>query len=308
MTTSAPFAALAHELARLALDDVRGLHERVAEAVRDARVWNLRLDVLADEPFLPGVPVSPDLREAAADLALEFRTRLREIGIAPERLARARVTFLFPPSGDGSPARVRIELTTDAGRDYGHTEPFIASAVAHAPAKPPELVRHGPVLDAIRHSHRLHVEHVRTLLADVPAERWTELPAGMAVHPAWIVGHLAFAAQGIAGELGEPAWLPEDWASRFAAGSEPHDDPSDYPVAEELLAALDETQRRLDAALAATREDALLAPLPDPRHRVTLPTLAHALVHVLTGHAAVHVGQLVLWRRAAGLSAPGDLA
>ena len=47
-------------------------------------------------------------------------------------------------------------------------------------------------------------------------------------------------------------------------------------------------------------EAGMSATLPDERYRDVFPTIGHAVVHILTGHAAVHVGQVSVWRRAAG--------
>jgi hypothetical protein len=48
-------------------------------------------------------------------------------------------------------------------------------------------------------------------------------------------------------------------------------------------------------------EGQLSAPFPDPQYRDVFPTIRHAITQVLVGHTAYHVGQLNLWRRAAGL-------
>jgi hypothetical protein len=80
----------------------------------------------------------------------------------------------------------------------------------------------------------------------------------------------------------------------------PTSDRSAYPPKPELLAALADGQARIADRVSALGDAGMSAVLPDARYRATLPTVGHAVVHILTSHAAVHVGQVSVWRRAAG--------
>ena len=48
--------------------------------------------------------------------------------------------------------------------------------------------------------------------------------------------------------------------------------------------------------------------LPAERYRDLLPTIGDAVLHILAGHTAIHLGQLKVWRRAAGLTIPAPTA
>ena len=147
----------------------------------------------------------------------------------------------------------------------------------------------------------LTVGILHRLVDDVPDERLTSQPGGVANHPAWVIGHLAYSFQSLGGELGLAAWLPEDWTELFGTGSTPTGQRSRYPEKSVLLDALLDGKRRIAEALTDRGESALEEPLPDERYRHIFPTLGHAVLHILTAHAAVHVGQAIVWRRAMAL-------
>ncbi|HEY1784108.1 MAG TPA: DinB family protein [Pirellulales bacterium] len=149
-------------------------------------------------------------------------------------------------------------------------------------------------------SYRLTLEYLRRLVADVPDADLTRQPVGVANHPAWVVGHLTVSCQALGGELGLSAWLSPAWEPLFGTGSLPTSDRSAYPPKDELLAALAAGHARISDRLLVLGDVGMSAPLPDERYRATLPTVGHAVVHILVGHAAVHVGQVSVWRRAAG--------
>ena len=156
------------------------------------------------------------------------------------------------------------------------------------------------MIPEITRSYSLALDYLRRLVADVPDERFSEQPANIANHPAWTIGHLIHSAQAIAGEMGLPEWLPDDWSARFGTGSNPTSDRENYPAKSTLLESLADAEHRVLHRLSTLGESALAQPLPDVRHRATFPTLGHAVLHILTVHTALHVGQLTVWRRAAG--------
>jgi hypothetical protein len=157
------------------------------------------------------------------------------------------------------------------------------------------------MLDEVLRSYGMTLDYLRRLVADLDDRQMALQPGGAVNHPAWVLGHLIYSCQAIGGEVGLPAWLEEDWARCFGAGSAPTADPAAYPSKAELLHALADGQRRLADRLAAVGEAGLAAPLPDERYRETFPTVGHAVLHILVAHAAVHVGQVSVWRRVAGL-------
>ncbi|HUT93799.1 MAG TPA: DinB family protein [Thermoguttaceae bacterium] len=157
------------------------------------------------------------------------------------------------------------------------------------------------MIPEITHSFAMTLDFLRRLVADVDDGMMTAQAGDVVNHPAWTIGHLVYSCQGMAGELGVPGWLPEDWAARFGTGSTPLADRAAYPSKRELLDRLQEGQRRLVEALNSISESDLSVPLPDEQCRDLLPTLGHAVVHILVAHAAEHVGQIIVWRRVLGL-------
>ncbi len=64
------------------------------------------------------------------------------------------------------------------------------------------------------------MHHCRMLVADIADERLAEQPHAGVNHPAWILGHLAWTADGALGMLGAQKALPE-WATLYSRGSKP---------------------------------------------------------------------------------------
>jgi hypothetical protein len=150
-------------------------------------------------------------------------------------------------------------------------------------------------------SFRNTIEFLHRLIADVPDESMAVQSHGAVNHPAWVIGHLIYSCQLIAGEMGVKPWLSPGWDQLFGTGSQPTDSREAYPGKDELLALLDDAQQRVCRRLAELGVEGLAAPLPDVRYRHLFPTLGHAVSHVLTSHAAVHVGQVSVWRRVVGM-------
>lgn len=147
----------------------------------------------------------------------------------------------------------------------------------------------------------LTTQYCRRIVDDLPDADFCHQPAGVANHPAWLLGHLCYSFQAIGGEIGIAPWLPKDWGKTFGTGSVPTDVATDYPSRSSLVKAFEDATEKLRMAIAALSNDQLESPLPDEDYRKTLPTLGHALTHILIGHASIHVGQLTVWRAAMGL-------
>jgi hypothetical protein len=133
-------------------------------------------------------------------------------------------------------------------------------------------------------------------VADLSEEQMVEQPTGVPNHATWTLGHIIFSCQGIAIELGQESWLPDDWESTFGYGSTPVSDLSRYPKKPEMLTLLADAAHRLRDTLVVLNESDLQQSLPDE----TFPTMGHLLVQVVGGHTAYHAGQLAVWRRAIG--------
>ena len=156
------------------------------------------------------------------------------------------------------------------------------------------------MIDEVLNSYRLTLEYLCRLIADVSESDFTCQPHGVVNHPAWVIGHLTCSCQSLAGELALEPWLPATWEGLFGTGSLPTPTPMAYPSKIDLLTALADGVVRISDRIAILGEQGMSIPLPDERFRATFPTVGHAVTHILTGHAAVHVGQVSVWRRAAG--------
>ena len=157
------------------------------------------------------------------------------------------------------------------------------------------------MLDSPTQVNLLLMQYCRALLADIPDERMTEQPVPGVNHPAWVLGHLAWAADGSLGKLGGQSALPAEWPALFGFGSKPSTVRGDYPPKEELLRAVEQSYRQLREKAAAARPEQLAQPTTNPRAKEALPTLREQVAFLLTGHMGVHLGQLSSWRRMIGL-------
>ena len=157
--------------------------------------------------------------------------------------------------------------------------------------------------DLVSNVSRLNLWYSQKLVADVPDEQMCAQPVAGRVmnHPAFLLGHLAWAAGDVAtGLLGLPPACPEGWKELFGMGAAPSADRSRYPSKAVLLQTLEDAHARLADAVAKATPETLDRPAPE-RMRSRFPTVGAMLVGLMTAHEASHNGQLSAWRRAMGL-------
>lgn len=157
------------------------------------------------------------------------------------------------------------------------------------------------------------LDQARTLVADVPCERFSELPHPGAKHPGWVIGHLCVGAGFAAAILGEDpedfttvCGVPERVMGATGPGSTPEPDRDTYPTKDELLAEFERIHGMAAARLEAIDEARLSDPLPMEEYRAFWPTIGDAAFYLLATHEPYHLGQLSVWRRAAGMDAAGS--
>lgn len=138
------------------------------------------------------------------------------------------------------------------------------------------------------------------LVDDVAEEQMAEQPGGAANHPAWQLGHLAWTADRFAAMLGGSTTL-DHFKERFGGGSTPVADRASYPSRAELLSILDDRRDALAAAFSAASSEDLARPNPNPRFKAALPTIGNMVLFGMLFHESTHLGQLAVWRKAAGL-------
>ena len=153
----------------------------------------------------------------------------------------------------------------------------------------------------VLHSFAYCLDYLREQVADVAEADLVAQPKGIMNHPAWVIGHLTYACQLLGGAIGLPEWLPADWTRRFGTGSVPVADAGLYETKTDALAALGDAHSRIARAVEELDDSRLDEPFPDESYRDVFPTIRHAITQVLVGHTANHIGQVSVWRRAAGL-------
>lgn len=138
------------------------------------------------------------------------------------------------------------------------------------------------------------------VMADIPADRINERPAGNGHPPLWVLGHLAICVELGHLMLGTPIKTTE-WMPVFGPGSsDTIENPEAYDAAD-LINKVKEGYAGLCTAAAGADAEALAAPNEiDLLEGSVLVTRGDLLSHLLTTHFAFHVAQLSAWRRAAG--------
>lgn len=154
-----------------------------------------------------------------------------------------------------------------------------------------------PVLQSFAYA----LDYLREQVDDVLPADMVAQSNGIANHPMWTLGHIAYSCQLLGGVAGLAPWLPADWVRRFGTGSQPEADVDAYPRKAEVLEVLADAQARLARAVEALSDAQLDQSFPDSALREVFPTVRHALTQVMVGHMAYHVGQLSVWRKAMGL-------
>ncbi len=145
------------------------------------------------------------------------------------------------------------------------------------------------------------MQHCRMLVGDIADERLAEQPIAGVNHPAWILGHLAWTADGALGMLGAQKRLSAEWASLFGRGSKPSAQRGLYPSKDELLRAVEQGYQQVRQEAATANLEQLARSTTNPLTKDTLPTSKEMVAFLLSGHMGVHLGQLSSWRRMIGL-------
>ena len=157
------------------------------------------------------------------------------------------------------------------------------------------------MLDAAIRINLFLTHYCRKLVADITDERLAEQPMAGVNHPAWILGHLAWTADGALGMLGAQKALPADWVTLFSRGSKPSAQRGLYPSKNDLLRAVEQGYQQVRHRAASAGPEQLSRPTTNPRAKEVLPTLKEMVAFLLSGHMGVHLGQLSSWRRMIGL-------
>jgi len=146
------------------------------------------------------------------------------------------------------------------------------------------------------------LRYALALLADLTEEQMVLRPGGNMNHPAWILGHTSLYYPIVPALLkGETFADPADDELFGFRGRGPLPDREVYGSKESQIRRLTEGHEQVALALLSATEEMFNRRPSLPRWAVMYPTVEFMLPDLLLLHESVHVGQLSIWRRAAGL-------
>jgi hypothetical protein len=145
--------------------------------------------------------------------------------------------------------------------------------------------------------------YAAALLEDVTDEQMVLRPGGNMNHPAWIIGHVSlYHPAALALLAGEPFEDPKNNDLFGFAGRGPVDDMRAYGSKRTLLEQFAAGHEQVARALLAAKPADFQRPPSLPRWAAQYPTVEFMLPDLLVFHESMHIGQISIWRRAAGLS------
>ena len=146
------------------------------------------------------------------------------------------------------------------------------------------------------------LNYAQALLGDLTDQHMVLRPGGAMNHPAWILGHVSLYHPIVVDMLANRPFADarDDKLYGFA-GQGPVDDLSVYGTKQSIVQRfVDGHEQVAQALLAATPADFARKPNLD-RWAAVYPTIEFMLPDLLLHHESLHIGQLSIWRRAAGL-------
>ncbi len=159
-----------------------------------------------------------------------------------------------------------------------------------------------PAIELMLNVFSDHLTWLEEAVADIPDERFAEQPGGVVNHPAWTLSHLSANAAFLLSLLDEPEGASSDEENKqFGNGSIPVTNRSLYASKSDLLETLTRRHELVDSAVRAKHAEYFGRPTPE-KLREFAPTIGRIAVYLLASHESYHLGQLMQWRRAAGLN------
>lgn len=145
-------------------------------------------------------------------------------------------------------------------------------------------------------------DYALALLEDLTDEQMVLRPGDNMNHPAWIVGHVA-AYHPVVVQLlrGEPVDDPKDDPLFGFAGHGPLDEIGPYGGKQTLIERFKAGHEQVALALLAAKPEDFMRPPSLHRWAKLFPTVEFMLPDLLIYHESMHIGQISIWRRAAGL-------
>lgn len=157
--------------------------------------------------------------------------------------------------------------------------------------------------ESLLHTANINVGYAQKLVADLTEEQMVlqPVPGKTMNHAAWVLGHLAYAANSANARLkGLPNPASPAVIELLGNKSVPQSDRSKYASKAELLKSLEDAHAALAVTLRAATDEQLSAPSPEPMNK-RFPKVGDFVVFIMTAHQVLHLGQFSALRRAAGL-------
>ena len=146
------------------------------------------------------------------------------------------------------------------------------------------------------------LRYALALLEDLNDEQMLLRPGGNMNHPAWILGHMSLYYPVVPALLNSETFDdPADNELFGFRGIGPQDDLSLYGSKESQIQRMIEGHEQVAQALLNASEEQYLRLPSLPRWAEMYPTVEFMLPDLLLLHENIHIGQLSIWRRAAGL-------
>jgi hypothetical protein len=146
------------------------------------------------------------------------------------------------------------------------------------------------------------LNYAQALLADLTDEQMMLRPGGVMNHPKWILGHVSIYHPVIVKLIaGEPFADAKDDPKFGFAGQGPVDDPAAYESKDAMVARFTSGHEQVAQALLKAPPEAFARKPSLERWAKLYPTVEFMLPDLLLHHESLHIGQLSIWRRAAGL-------
>lgn len=142
------------------------------------------------------------------------------------------------------------------------------------------------------------------LLEDLTGEQMVLRPGGNMNHPAWILGHVMLYHPIVPKLLaGKPLDDPADDQLFGFRGKGPLADVAAYGSKESQVQRFTEGHEQVAQALLSAKPEDFTRPPSLARWADAYPTVEFMLPDLILHHESLHIGQISIWRRAAGLPA-----
>jgi hypothetical protein len=148
------------------------------------------------------------------------------------------------------------------------------------------------------------LRYALALLADVTDQQMLVRPGGNMNHPAWILGHVSLYHLLVPKLLAGESFIdPADDPLFGFKGRGPLDDPAAYGSKASQVERFTAGHELAAQALLSAKPTDFTRPPSLARWAKDYPTVEFMLPDLIIFHEGMHIGQISIWRRAAGLAA-----